>query len=369
MQNNDLGPDPLEANSNVLAVMIANVIHPSGMMIPYLFDKGEKLSQEESEPPEVEFDPHEMVRAAGVQFRATGKIYEFDAKDLEFDARAVVIAETENGQALGEVVRKPRPVPRGALPNKIFPIVRLATRHDFRQREKNREIEDEIFLFTAQQITGRRLEMLLVDVDVYHSGKKAIIFFTAEHRVDFRDLVKDLVQRFRMRVELRQIGPRDAAKNSGGIGDCGRELCCSSWLREFAPVSIRMAKDQGLALNPNKISGQCGKLKCCLAYEDEIYRELGQGFPKIGKRVSCSSGIVNVISKNLLKQEITVILDDGEQLVLKKGDWTVWKGPLPQERSEGPSTSTSEASGADQAELKVDDTEISIPDEGDDDSN
>ena len=315
------GHDPFELEKDVQWIAVTRVVDAEGNHVEEMSDElnDDAIAQQQKDSDDV--DTQRMVLDAGIQFRPSGKIYEFDCKTQELALRTVVVTESEHGLSLGEVVRPSRMVPRTALPPKLFSVLRVAGRHDFRQREKNREMEDEILSFTKEKVKNIDLPMSLVNVEVSHSGKKAVVYFSAEERVDFRDLVKDLIQRFRIRLELRQIGPRDKAKVKGGIGDCGRELCCSSFLRDFAPVSIRMAKDQGLALNPNKISGQCGKLKCCLAYEDEVYHELSRAMPKVGKKVSSSSGVGVVTSRNILKEEITIILDDGARVMLKKGEW------------------------------------------------
>jgi cell fate regulator YaaT (PSP1 superfamily) len=329
----DLGPDPFEERPHVNAVWLSRVVDLSGNPIDELEDE----APTQAPPSEKDVDPHSMIMATGVQFKTAGKIYEFDARGVEYGKRSVVIAETEHGVAMGEVIRQSRMVPRAALPPRLFPISRVASRHDYRQREKNREMEEDIFHYTQARLNERELGLMrLVDVSVFQTGKKALVYFTSDERIDFRDLVRDLVQRYRLRLELRQIGPRDAAKLRGGIGDCGRELCCSSFLRDFAPVSIRMAKDQGLALNPNKIAGQCGKLKCCLAYEDDVYKELGKELPRVGKKVSCSSGgCGTVAARNVLREEITVVLDDGARLTLKRGEWSLMdRGPRPDGRPE-----------------------------------
>lgn len=323
----DYGPDPMEVRKDVTSVTTANVVDQSGDVIHTLFDESEKKHAVQGPPKGGSVDPTAMIMAVGVQFKSAGKIYEFDSQGKELAARTVVVVETEHGEVMGEVIRAPRPVVRVALPPKVYTVLRVATQEDFMQRERNRRTEDEIAHYAFYRSVELEIPLKVVQVEVFHTGKKALVYFSADDRVDFRDIIKDLVHRFRLRLELRHLGPRDAAKMIGGIGDCGRELCCSSWLREFAPVSIRMAKDQGLALNPGKLSGQCGKLKCCLSYEDATYKELGKGMPKVGKKVSCASGCGTVVSRNILKQELSVILEDGTRVSLKAGEYERMQPP------------------------------------------
>jgi cell fate regulator YaaT (PSP1 superfamily) len=247
-------------------------------------------------------------------------LYDFLAGDLEITPRAKVVVETERGTGVATVVAGPTEVSQEeAAPNLVM-IKRLATEEDLDILKQNLVKEKEAYDFCNRRIMERGMQMKLVRVEYLFDGSKAIFFFTADGRVDFRDLVKDLAHTFHTRIEMRQIGVRDESKMVGGIGICGRELCCCSWLREFQPVSVKMAKEQNLALNPNKISGQCGRLLCCLDYEYETYCGLRKTFPKCGKRVRTDS-VTGVVDKmNILTGNITLKLDDGKLIVVKKAE-------------------------------------------------
>ncbi len=260
-----------------------------------------------------------MPRIISVQFSTASKLYDFKAGDVDVAVGDRVVVETERGLSIGQIMREP--VEREAeATEKLVTIKRKATFDDLATLERNRQKEDEAFDFCLRRIVERSMQMKLVRVEYQFDGSKAIFFFTADGRVDFRDLVKDLAHTFHTRIEMRQIGVRDESKITGGIGICGRELCCSSWLRDFQPVSVKMAKEQNLALNPNKISGQCGRLLCCLDYEYETYCSLRKTFPKCGKRVRTAStnGVVDKL--NLLTGTLTLRLDDGKQIVVKRDE-------------------------------------------------
>lgn len=212
-----------------------------------------------------------MVEVVGVRFKRAGKIYYFSSGDLALNVNDKVIVETARGVEYGELVVAPRPVPEHEVVQPLKPVIRKATPEDERIVSANKVKEKEAFQICLKKIADHQLPMKLVDVEYTFDGNKIIFSFTAEGRVDFRELVKDLASVFRTRIELRQIGVRDEAKMLGGIGSCGRVLCCASFLGDFEPVSIRMAKDQKLSLNPTKISGICGRLMCCLKYENEAY--------------------------------------------------------------------------------------------------
>jgi cell fate regulator YaaT (PSP1 superfamily) len=246
-------------------------------------------------------------------------LYEFSAADVEIATGDKAVVETERGLSIVEVMSGP--IERDLNPTeKLVTINRKATFEDLATVERNVQKEKEAYDFCLRRIVERNMQMKLVKVEYLFDGSKAVFFFTADGRVDFRDLVKDLAHTFHTRIEMRQIGVRDESKLVGGIGICGRELCCSSWLRDFQPVSVKMAKEQNLALNPNKISGQCGRLLCCLDYEYETYCSLRKTFPKCGKRVRTAStnGVIDKL--NILTGTITLRLDDGKLLVVKRDE-------------------------------------------------
>ncbi|HHX74239.1 MAG TPA: stage 0 sporulation family protein [Firmicutes bacterium] len=212
-----------------------------------------------------------MQKVVGIRFKKAGKIYYFDPEELELPAGSFAIVETSRGQEFGEVVVAPRMVPDEEVVQPLKKVIRIAGEEDCQQILENRQKEEEAFEICLQKIGEHGLDMKLVDVEYTFDRSKVIFYFTSEGRVDFRELVKDLAAIFRTRIELRQIGVRDEAKMIGGLGPCGRVLCCHTFLGEFEPVSIRMAKDQNLSLNPTKISGVCGRLMCCLRYESDAY--------------------------------------------------------------------------------------------------
>lgn len=258
-----------------------------------------------------------MPRIVSVQFSPASKLYDFLAGETELSPGDQVVVETERGPGIAEVKREPkeREIQEGEA---LVAISRKATPEDIVMQERNRQREKEAYDFCLRRIVERNMQMKLVKVEYLFDGSKAVFFFTADGRVDFRDLVKDLAHTFHTRIEMRQIGVRDESKLTGGIGICGRELCCCSWLRDFQPVSVKMAKEQNLALNPSKISGQCGRLLCCLDYEYETYCSLRKTFPKCGKRVrtATASGVIDKL--NILTGTLTLKLDDGKLHVIKR---------------------------------------------------
>lgn len=246
------------------------------------------------------------LRIVAVSFQSAGKIFDFNSCDLELAVGDKVIVETERGRALAYVVVPPREETPDSSHPKLKNVLRIANEADLEMAEKNSEREAEALQFCKQRVSERKMEMKLVRAEYLFDGSKIVFYFTADGRVDFRELVRDLAQHFRTRIEMRQIGVRDEAKMVGGLGVCGRELCCCTYLRNFAPVSVKMAKAQGLALNPSKISGQCGRLLCCLGYEYETYNDLKKNLPKCGKKITLPSGQAEVVSVNILGQKITV---------------------------------------------------------------
>ena len=260
-----------------------------------------------------------MPRIISIQFSTASKLYDFNAADIALVAGDHVVVETERGLSIGQIMRGPldRDVEQ---PDKLVTIKRKANFDDMATLERNSQKEKEAYDFCLRRIVERNMQMKLVRVEYQFDGSKAVFFFTADGRVDFRDLVKDLAHTFHTRIEMRQIGVRDESKITGGLGICGRELCCCSWLRDFQPVSVKMAKEQNLALNPNKISGQCGRLLCCLDYEYETYCSLRKTFPKCGKRVRTAT-VNGVIDKlNILTGTITLRMDDGKQIVVRRDE-------------------------------------------------
>jgi cell fate regulator YaaT (PSP1 superfamily) len=246
------------------------------------------------------------ARTVDVRFRVSGRARAFDAGDLPLAAHDLVVVDDDRGPELGEVVGALRPRWPSEQSAKLPRVVRIADDHDLRRADHNRLQEgtaSSIFLDRARQL-GLRIK--LVRVDYRFDGGKAVFYFMSEHRVDFRHLVRDLAQALHTRVEMRQIGDRDETRLVGGVGPCGRELCCSSWLREFDAVSIKMAKAQDLSLNPSKLAGMCGRLKCCLRYEYETYVSLRRALPKIGRKVQTVKGDGEVVKQILLKQRVLV---------------------------------------------------------------
>ena len=249
------------------------------------------------------------VEIIGVRFKDVGKVYYFAPKGEKFRRGDSVIVETARGTECGEVVLPNRQFPQSALVSPLKDIVRKANEADFRQLEQNRKKEEEIMKTFTEKIHEHKLDMKPIEVEYTFDGSKIMFYFTSDGRVDFRDLVKDLAFIYRTRIELRQIGVRDEAKMLGGLGICGRPFCCSSFLGDFQPVSIKMAKEQSLSLNPTKISGTCGRLMCCLKYEQDSYEELLKITPKVGALVETAEGRGIVTDANLLTGVLKVSLD------------------------------------------------------------
>lgn len=257
-----------------------------------------------------------MTRVIGVRFRPAGKIYFFAPGKYEINTGDKVIVETARGVEFGSVVTGPKEVEDDKITQPLKSVIRIATQEDIRKEEKNREKEKEAFGICLEKIRKHGLEMKLIDAEYTFDNNKVLFYFTADGRIDFRELVKDLASVFRTRIELRQIGVRDETKIRGGIGICGRPLCCHTYLTEFAPVSIKMAKEQNLSLNPSKISGVCGRLMCCLTNEEETYEELNSRLPSNGDRVTTPDGFKGEVhSVNVLRQLVKVIvtLDNDEK--------------------------------------------------------
>ena len=255
-----------------------------------------------------------MVIVTGVKFRNAGKVYYFDPSDVEgLELGMGVIVETARGQEFGTVTLLPTEVNEGAIVRPLRKVVRIATEEDIRRREENENKREETMRICQEKIDKHELEMKLIDVEYTFDNNKMVFYFTADGRVDFRELVKDLAGVFRTRIELRQVGVRDEAKMLGGCGPCGKGLCCATWMNEFQPVSIKMAKTQNLSLNPTKISGICGRLMCCLKYENDVYLELRKGMPDNGERIDTPQGAGKVVDSNLLCGKLRARLFTGEK--------------------------------------------------------
>jgi cell fate regulator YaaT (PSP1 superfamily) len=250
-------------------------------------------------------------RLVEVQILKYGRVQSFDPNDLTLQKGDRVLVESEQGVSFGVVCSDPRLSSASQEPARK--VIRVANAQDLEKFQRNAELEREVYGFCYMRIRERSLPMCLVSVECLFDERKIMVYFTADGRVDFRELVKDLVQKFRTRIEMRQIGVRHQAKMVGGLGTCGRHLCCTSFLGGFAPVSIKMAKEQNLSLNPSKISGMCGRLMCCLAYEFDHYEKAKKDLPKVGKKVNTTYGMAKVIRQNIFRERMTVVLESGEE--------------------------------------------------------
>ncbi|MBS7298059.1 MAG: stage 0 sporulation family protein [Eubacteriales bacterium] len=258
-----------------------------------------------------------MVQIIGVRFKKVGKVYHFDPAGVDVKAGDTVIVETSRGIEMGEVVVGVHEADDDIVKKPLRPVLRLATEDDFRVVEENKKKEAEAFALCNEKIAKHGLEMKLVEVEYTFDNSKILFYFTADGRIDFRELVKELANVYRTRIELRQIGARDESKTLGSISICGRELCCAQFLGEFEPVSIKMAKEQGLSLNPTKISGTCGRLMCCLKFEQDTYEELLQVTPRQGSVVETPDGIGTVEYVSLLKGQLKVGIENDREKVHK----------------------------------------------------
>ncbi len=254
-----------------------------------------------------------MLKVIGIRFKSVGKIYYFDPDGHNFAVGDGVIVETARGTEFGHVAMAEKEIDEARFSMPIKKILRRATESDIKNLKENEKKEKEAYDICLAKIKANKLEMNLIDVEYTFDGSKILFYFTADGRVDFRQLVKDLASVFRTRIELRQIGVRDEAKMRGGLGICGRPLCCSLFLGDFEPVSIKMAKEQSLSLNPTKISGTCGRLMCCLKYEQEAYEALLKETPNVGAIVQTPAGRGTVVSTNLLKGLAQVKLEEGPE--------------------------------------------------------
>ena len=260
-----------------------------------------------------------MIKVVGIRFQRAGKIYYFDPLDYDLETAMHVIVETVRGVEMGTVLIPPKEVDDDKVVQPLKPVIRIATDDDEKVIEKNKEKEAEAYVICKEKIAKHGLDMKLVAAEYTFDNNKLLFYFTADGRIDFRELVKDLASVFRTRIELRQIGVRDETKMLGGIGICGRELCCRSYLTDFVPVSIKMAKEQNLSLNPTKISGVCGRLMCCLKNEQETYEYLNSRLPSVGDSVITPTGMHGEVSGvNVLRQLVKVVVDNGEEKELQE---------------------------------------------------
>ncbi|MBR2786516.1 MAG: stage 0 sporulation family protein [Clostridia bacterium] len=259
-----------------------------------------------------------MKKIVGVRFKKPGKIYFFDPEDMDIKMGDRVIVETSMGEDIGEVVVNKRELPESKIANPLKKVIRVATEDDIKGMEMYKSKESEALKICEEKIKKHKLDMHLTDVEYKFDGSKILFYFTADGRVDFRELVKELASIFKTRIELRQIGVRDEVRRIGGNGVCGRELCCCSFLGNFETVSIKMAKEQNISLNPSKISGNCGRLMCCLKYEQDVYEEKLKRLPKTGAIVKTVDGEGVVDSVEILKEQLKVKFKDGDEYFYKR---------------------------------------------------
>jgi cell fate regulator YaaT (PSP1 superfamily) len=274
-----------------------------------------------------------MIDIVGIRFKRAGKVYYFDPAGIDLEVGDYTVVETTRGLELGQVVISPAQVLASELSEPLKPVVRKAEAEDIKHAQEFEEKEREALTICSELVAKLNLPMKLLAAEYSLDGSRLTVYFSAEERVDFRELVRELTRRFKTRVELRQIGPRDEAKLIGGFGRCGRPLCCTSFLSEFAPVSIRMAKEQSLPLNPMKISGACGRLLCCLVYESEQYRAMKERLPKQGQQVSTSMGMARVVGINPLKETVLVELDSEAAVELPVSEVTAIEDERPRKRA------------------------------------
>lgn len=268
-----------------------------------------------------------MIKVIGVRFKKAGKIYYFDPAELEVKKNDYVIVETARGIEFGECVIGIKEIKEEEIVSPLKSVIRIADQKDIEKHKENKEKEAKALEMCFNKVQEHKLDMKLIDVEYTFDNHKVIFYFTADGRVDFRELVKDLATIFKTRIELRQIGVRDEAKTIGGLGPCGRKLCCSSWLGDFQPVSIKMAKDQSLSLNPTKISGICGRLFCCLKYEHDVYAEAIDAMPVVGALVKVDEAKGKVIEVNPLLEQVRIEFNDKTIKVCHKDEVKVLHEP------------------------------------------
>lgn len=276
-----------------------------------------------------------MRKIIPIKFKATGKTYFFDPLQFDIKKGDRVIVETSRGVEIGTAVSGIREIDEAEMHTTLKGVTRPANERDLARDSENKRRQEEAFEICRKKIEAHKLDMKLVEVEYTFDGSKILFYFTADGRVDFRELVKDLANVFRTRIELRQIGVRDEAKSMGSIGVCGRSLCCSAWLDDFVSVSIKMAKEQGLSLNPSKISGACGRLMCCLKYEQDTYEELMRRMPRTEQKVKTPDGAGTVVSVNLLKGTVSVETEQGAEKIIKEYPVGEVKAVKPRKREKG----------------------------------
>lgn len=276
-----------------------------------------------------------MRKIIPIKFKATGKTYFFDPLQFDIKKGDRVIVETSRGVEIGTAVSGIREIDEAEMHTTLKGVTRPANERDLARDSENKRRQEEAFEICRKKIEAHKLDMKLVEVEYTFDGSKILFYFTADGRVDFRELVKDLANVFRTRIELRQIGVRDEAKSMGSIGVCGRSLCCSAWLDDFVSVSIKMAKEQGLSLNPSKISGACGRLMCCLKYEQDTYEELMRRMPRTEQKVKTPDGAGTVVSVNLLKGIVSVETEQGTEKIIKEYPVGEVKAVKPRKREKG----------------------------------
>jgi len=273
-----------------------------------------------------------MATVVCVRFRNTGKVYYFSPAEVWPKPGEYVVVDTARGLELGEVVTGARDIADESVVGELKPVLRVATEADLAIAEKNREKEKAAFPVCCKKIQEHKLDMKLVNVEYTFDGSKIVFYFTSDGYVDFRELVKDLANIYHTRIELRQIGPRDEARFLGGLGICGRKICCNAFLSDFTPVSIKMAKEQNLSLNPTKISGQCGKLMCCLKYEEEAYQDILKSLPKLGKDIMTPDGIGVVVDIATLREKVKVRIHTGDSFEIREYPVSEVRKLTPEER-------------------------------------
>jgi cell fate regulator YaaT (PSP1 superfamily) len=287
-----------------------------------------------------------MSRILGAKFRDFGQIYYFDSGPYVVEVGDHVIVETDQGRGLAKVAVVRQDVPEGISEESVKTIFRLANAKDFDITEENNDLSRQAFSFCRKCIDTRKLEMKLVDVEIFYDRSKMIFYFTAPGRVDFRELVKDLVREYRTRIELRQIGVRHETQMIGAVGNCGQVCCCRRFMRSFDPVTIKMAKEQNLFLNPTKISGICGRLLCCLNFEQKNYEDFQRKCPKIGKRHNTGLGMVRVIRSNFFRNSLTLITENNEEREVSVDDWGELQAGASSEAMEQPVSSSQDKRSA-----------------------